>query len=190
MKPQEERTSQIRDDIACETHPPAVLTATSFGLLRRFANQFPPGQMFRYILVGIFNTVFGYGVFASLNFLLYLHHVPASYIFASFVGNFISITVAYLGYKFLVFRTRGNYLKEWLKAMAVYTSSLLPALVLLPITVRGFIYILPQAVAVHSHVFPRDELAPYLANAFLMVFGVIYNFIGHKNVTFRNEWSN
>jgi len=144
--------------------------------------------MFRYILVGIFNTVFGYGLFATLNYLLYLRHVPASYIFASFVGNFISIAVAYLGYKFLVFRTRGNYLKEWLKAMAVYTSSLLPALVLLPITVRGFIFLLPHTVAIHSHVFARDELAPYLANALLMIFGVIYNFIGHKNVTFRNQW--
>lgn len=156
-------------------------------LARRVVALFPAGQFVRYMCVGIFNTVFGYSTFAVLNFLLYRHHVPASYIFASLLANFISVTVAYLGYKFFVFRTKGNYLREWLKAMAVYSSSLLPALILLPITVRGFVFLLPPTVATPYHVFPRNELAPYLASAFLMVFGVIYNFIGHKKVTFNNK---
>jgi putative flippase GtrA len=69
--------------------------------------------------------------------------------------------------------------------MAVYSSGLLPALLLLPVTVRGFICLLPRTVVTPYHVFPSNELAPYLANAFLMIFGIIYNFIGHKKVTFR-----
>jgi len=189
MNPQDDQPNNISisDELTCEIHPPAILTNSRPGLLRRFASQFPPGEMFRYILVVIFNTAFGYGIFAILNFLLYRHHVPASYIFASLLANCISITVAYLGYRFFVFRTKGNYLKEWLKAMAVYSSSLLPALILLPLTVRGFIFLLPHTVATPYHVFTRNELAPYLATAFLTVFGVIYNFIGHKKLTFRSK---
>ena len=31
------------------------------------------------------------------------------------MGTVPDITVAYFGYKFFVFRTHGNYLREWLK---------------------------------------------------------------------------
>src|ERR1700733_3295333 len=98
------------------------------GMLARVIAYFPPGQVVRYVLVGGFNTVFGYSLFAVLNWILFRHHVPASYIFALVLANFINITVAFLGYKWFVFRTQGNYFPEWLKANVVYTTSLLPAL--------------------------------------------------------------
>lgn len=145
--------------------------------LARLKTLFPPGQFIRYLMVGVFNTVFGYCAFALCNWVLFRHHVPASYVVAAFVANFFSITVAYLGYKWFAFRTRGNYLKEWLKALAVYTSSLLPALVLLPLIVH--------ALTLFTHLGHR---APYVANAFLTIFGVIYNFFGHSKVTFRQPY--
>ncbi|HEY4359038.1 MAG TPA: GtrA family protein [Acidobacteriaceae bacterium] len=147
------------------------------GLVASLIAYFPPGQFLRYILVGSFNTVFGYCTFAALNWLLFRHHVPVSYLFAAVLAVFINIPVAYLGYKWFVFRTRGHYLTEGLKAMAVYGSSLLPALVLLP----GLVFLLRRLT-------PLNDKAPYVANAILMVFGVVYNFIGHKQVTFRRQY--
>jgi putative flippase GtrA len=154
---------------------------------RRLLSHIPRGQFVRYLCVGVFNTLFGYTTFAIINYLLHRRNVPVSYIFASAISNFINITVAYLGYKFFVFRTRGNYLREWLKAMAVYWSGFLPALLLLPALVRLLNWLLPPHVfAFHRDLVTRD-LAPYVANAILLGFGVIYSFIGHKNVTFREK---
>ncbi len=84
-------------------------------------------QLKRYILVGGFNTIFGYGLFAVLNWLFTDRLGPYSYLYASFLGSLISITVAFLGYKWFVFHTRGNYLVEWLRCLGVYGSSMLLA---------------------------------------------------------------
>lgn len=154
---------------------------------RRVLALFPPGQFTRYLCVGVFNTAFGYSTFALINFLLRRQHVPASYVFAIAISNFINITVAYLGYKIFVFKTKGNYLRELGGAMAVSWSGFLPAIVLLPILVRLFNFILPAAVVIFRHQVDRKELAPYVANAFLTGLAVIYTFIGHKKVTFRTR---
>ena len=138
---------------------------------------FPPGQFLRYILVGCFNTVFGYCDFAALNWLLFRHHVPASYMFAAVLATLINIPVAFLGYKWFVFKTKGRYLAEGLKAAAVYTSGMLPTLILLP----GLVFLLRRLT-------PLNDKAPYVANAMLIVFSVIYNFIGHKQLTFRRQY--
>jgi putative flippase GtrA len=159
-------------------------------LLQRLQRHFPPGQFLRYIGVGVFNTLFGYSTFAAINFLLDRNHVPVSYIFASLLSSVINISVAYLGYKFIVFRTRGNYLREWLKAMAVYSSVLIPALVVLPLLVKLFEHILPPIVLVwHGHAVPGVKAAPYIANAIMMTVTVLSSFLGHSKVTFRERSS-
>jgi len=137
--------------------------------------------------VGAFNTLFGYSLFAVFNYLLHRRGLPVSYIFASLLSSLISITVAFLGYKFFVFRTRGNYLAEWVKALAVYWSGILPTIVLLPALVRLLQWVLPNHLAAFGYAMDRKEAAPYIANAAMMSVGVIYTFIGHKNITFRQR---
>src|ERR1700761_1169185 len=76
------------------------------------AGEACPVSIFRYLLVGACNTIFGYGCFVLFTVLL----DPVfsyGYVFASLLSNLFSITFAFLGYKWLVFKTRGNYLKEW-----------------------------------------------------------------------------
>ena len=50
------------------------------------------------------NTGFGYSLFAALNYLF--RDSPYGYLAATLLGNVIAITVAFVNYKFLVFRTR------------------------------------------------------------------------------------
>ncbi len=152
---------------------------------RGLATFFPPGQVLRYLLVGGFNTAFGYTTFAVINFALRRDKVPASYIFALAISTLINVTVAHLGYKLFVFKTRGNYLREWSAAMAVSWSAFLPAVILLPIFVRLFSLIIPGSATVLGRTMDRNELAPYVANAFLTCVAIIYTFIGHRFVTFR-----
>lgn len=139
------------------------------------ASHIPPRQFARYLVVGAWNTVFGYGTFVALTALL-TPKVPYAYIPAALLSSLLNITVAFLGYKWLVFQTKGNYLKEWLRCVAVYSSSLLLNLLLLPVMV----------VAVRRAT-GNGRSAPYIAGALLAFFGAIYSFIGHKRFSFRTE---
>jgi putative flippase GtrA len=132
-------------------------------------------QFLRYVLVGGFNTVFGYGLFALLNW-LFTGLGSYSYMYAAGLANLIAITVNFFGYKWFVFRTRGNYLVEWLRCLGVYGSSMLIGLAGLPILVpilRGHLQ--------------RPERAPYIAAAILTVVTVVFSFLGHKNISFRHK---
>ncbi|MFZ0747163.1 MAG: GtrA family protein [Terracidiphilus sp.] len=130
-------------------------------------------QFVRYILVGGFNTVFGYGLFALLNW-SFTGLGSYSYMYAAVLANVIAITVAFLGYKWFVFRTRGNYLIEYLRCFGVYGSSMVIGLVGLPIL-----------VTILRHWLHRTELAPYIAAAMMTVVTVLFSFLGHKSFSFR-----
>jgi putative flippase GtrA len=139
----------------------------------RLAKQLPPGQFARYLMVGAWNTIFGYSTYALLTALL-MPRMRFGYILASVFSSLLNITVAYFGYKFFIFKTQGNYLAEWFRCILVYGSALLPGLVLLPLLVEGLHY-----------GFRLDRSAPYIAGALLMGLTVIYSFLGHKNFSFR-----
>lgn len=47
-----------------------------------------------------------------------------------------NISFAYCGYKLFVFRTKGNYLREWFKCFAVYGTGMIPGLVVLSALTR------------------------------------------------------
>jgi len=135
-------------------------------------SHIPPHQFARYLVVGAWNTAFGYGTFVALTAWL-TPKVPYAYIPAALLSSLLNITVAFLGYKWFVFRTKGNYLKEWLRCVAVYSSSLLLTLLLLPVLV----------VAIRR-VTGNGRLAPYIAGALMTFVGVIYSFVGHKRFSF------
>ncbi len=144
--------------------------------LRRITGHIPDRQVVRYILVGGCNTLFGYLAYAGLTaaFTRLTSFYP--YVFAAIVGNVVNITLSFLGYKWFVFRTRGNYLREWLRAMAVYATSIL-------ITTAA----LPLIVGLLRHTTPYHRAAPYLAGAIVCAAGVMMSFLGHKHFSFRAE---
>ena len=147
--------------------------------LNRLIDHIPPGQFFRYLVVGGWNTLFGYSTFAGIYYLLHRYSIPEANVYwqaisAQIISVPINFTASYVCYKLLVFKTRGNYLREWLKSIAVYGTAFLPGLVLLPMLVKALLY-LP-----HIH-----GSAPYIANALLTAVVVVYSFLGHKHVTFK-----
>ncbi|MGA8088772.1 MAG: GtrA family protein [Terracidiphilus sp.] len=129
----------------------------------------------RYLFVGGFNTLFGFAIFAFLNW-LFSGLGSFSYMLAWALGNVIAITVAFLGYKWFVFRTRGNYLVEWVRCFGVYSSGLLFSAIALPVTVM-----------ILHRTMHRPEYAPYFAAAVLTVVTVVFNFLGHKHFSFRSK---
>jgi putative flippase GtrA len=139
------------------------------------AKHIPPGQLLRYLITGVWNTLFGYGTFALFTALL----TPLgrqSYLLAVIPSALINITVSFLGYKWFVFKTKGNYLREWSRCVAVYSTSIALNMALLPV----FVFIL-------RHYLGYERQAPYIAGALLTVFTVILSFFGHKHISFRQS---
>ena len=133
----------------------------------------PPSQFGRYLLVGAWNTLFGYGSFAFFTAIL-SPMIPHSYIPASVIASLLNITVSYLGYKWFVFKTKGNNLREWMRCVAVYSGGILFGVLTLPVLVL---------VIRRNTRFVAQ--APYIAGAILTAFMVVYSFPGHKKSSFR-----
>jgi putative flippase GtrA len=141
--------------------------------LNRLTSHIPPGQFARYLVTGVWNTAFGYGTFALFTWVLD-HYMPASYMAGALISSVLNITVSFLGYKWFVFKTKGNYLREWARCVVVYGGSILIGLALLP-----------PAVFVVSYVTGNPRAAPYIAGALIMGGQVIVSFVGHRKYSFR-----
>jgi putative flippase GtrA len=157
---------------------PDIAAPAPASLLEKIRHLFPAGQFLRYLCVGVWNTVFGYGTYAAFVALysrfLPHHYLPLTVDLATISAGPISITMSYLCYKFFVFRTHGNFLREWLRCFVVYGTSMIPNLVALPILTKALMH-LPHLL--HS--------APYVAGALMTGFTALYSYIGHKKFSFR-----
>ena len=123
--------------------------------------------MFRYLLVGGCNTAFGYGLYTLLNYTL-SHKTAYGYLVAAVLSYLISTTLAFLGYKFLVFKTAGDFWGEYLRVWVVYGTAIVANLLLLPVLVELL------------------NMNSYVAQAVLVVVTVAVSFFGHKRFSFRS----
>lgn len=124
-------------------------------------------------MVGAWNTLFGYGTYALFTAIL-MRRSGFGYLYAAVLSSLLNITVAYLGYKFFVFKTKGRYLTEWSRCILVYGSAMLPGLFALPVLVEGL-----------HHGLHLTKSAPYIAGAIVTGVTALYGFLGHKHFSFR-----
>ena len=122
-------------------------------------------QGLRYLVAGGTNTALSYGVFALSYHLLapYVH-----YMIVVVCCTVINITVAYLNYKFVVFRTRGNYVREYLRFYGVYAVPIGLGFLLFPLGVEVL------------------RANAYAIQAVITVITVVLSYYGHKHVSFRS----
>jgi putative flippase GtrA len=159
---------------------PEVPRARPIGIGDRVTQLFPAAEVLRYVAAGVGNTLFGYACYAAF-VALYKHVLPLRYLYltvdlASITATPIGVTVSFLTYKFLVFRTTGNYLKEWLRCFLVYGVATIPGLFLLPIVTKSLLLI------------PRLRgIAPYLAGAIVMGGTAVYTYLAHKKFSFSTK---
>ncbi|WP_263379522.1 GtrA family protein [Granulicella paludicola] len=176
--------------------------------LERVAALFPAGQIVRYLCVGIFNTAFAYVTFAValtlLNDALPQRFLYLTVVLSSVIVTPLNITVAFLGYKFFVFRTKGNFVREWLKCFAVYGTGMIPGLIALSaltkllqatfhrdsVPLHAMLHTFEQHLSGAplrwvTHIATGKAMAGYIAGALMILFTTIYSFMGHKHVTFK-----
>ena len=116
-----------------------------------------------YLVVGGWNTVFGYGVWALMQFVLgdHLH-----YLVIVLLSWPIAVLNAYLGYRYIVFRSRGPLLRELPRFSTVYVATLLAPLVVLPLALA----VLPFSI--------------YVINGAFTCVVVVASYLAHRHFSF------
>jgi putative flippase GtrA len=155
--------------------PPDPKAHGPFAALRR---ALPSGEVIRFLMVGGFNTIFSialaYAFIFPVEFFFPKLHRAAVTTIANYAALPFAITVAFLAYKWFVFRTHGNYFKEWLKVFAVYGVSLPFPVVVIPAATSLFLFL---------HLNPRlVSLLALIANSSAIA---CYSYFAHKKFSFK-----
>jgi putative flippase GtrA len=133
----------------------------ALGLPVRF--YFRRREQLLYLVVGGWNTVFGYAIWAFLQYALgeRLH-----YLVVVLLAWPIAVLNAYLGYRYVVFRSRGPILRELPRFSLVYFLTLLANLALLPVALT----LLPFNI--------------YVVQALLTIVVVVCSYLAHRYYSF------
>ena len=135
-------------------------------------------QFGRYLLVGGWNTVFGYGCYAALTALLQ-PRFRYGYVAASLLASLSNITVSFLGYKWFVFKTAGNYFREWLRCVLVYLTAIILGAAALPVLV----------LMIHRTT-PLTTSVPYVAGPIATAVSGILTFTAPNKFSFHHNTEN
>ena len=119
-----------------------------------------------YLVIGGWNTVFGYAVWAVLQYLLgdHLH-----YLVVVLLAWPIAVLNAYLGYRYVVFRSREPVVREFLRFSLVYVATLVVNLALLPVALN----VLPFNI--------------YVVQALLTTVVVVSSYLSHRYYSFGGK---
>lgn len=139
-------------------------------LLALYRNNRPEFfRVIRYLLAGGWNTLFGIGVYALL---FRLFGEAVNYLMLLIPANIIAITGAFLTYKYIVFRTRGDGWGEYFRCYAVYGGAMLAG-------AAGMFVLVDLA-----------GLPPVAANIVTTFVTVVCSYFGHRFFSFGKGLSN
>lgn len=124
------------------------------------------GEGARFLVIGVVNSAFGFGVFAALQVTL---GRVAHYLVVLVVAQVIAVLEAYVLQRVVVFRARGRWWRDLVRFSGVYVVALGLNAVLLPLLVE---------VA---------KLPVLLAQALVMAVVALGTFIVHRSFTFRHS---
>jgi len=156
------------------SHPLKTLSQKAW--VKRLLSHVPPGVLGRFLSIGLLNTLFAYSSFAVLAYLFGRYFPAYGFVLAALISGFANVTFSFLTYKWFVFRTRGNYLIEWIRCTTVYSGGIVINTALLPVVVFALRALTPMYAA-----------APYVGAAILIVVTTIVNFFAHKEFSFKQR---
>ncbi len=129
-------------------------------------NKGIPHKELRYLMVGMLNTVVGYGLGVGSYM---VGHPYFSLVGIGVISNVLAITFSFMTYKCLVFETQGQWLREYVRAYLVYGSTALFGIVLLWLLVGQL------------------ALSIWLAQGVIIVTTILISYLGHSRFTFRRS---
>lgn len=123
-------------------------------------------EKIRYLIIGAFNTFFGYSVFAVL---WMLWGRSLHYIVILSLSHVLSVTCAFFGYRIFVFRKKGGGWGDFFRFNMVYIGAFAFNIVVLPILIEG----------IHLH--------PLVAQALVVGLTVVASYILHRRFSFKTN---
>jgi putative flippase GtrA len=118
----------------------------------------------RYILAGCWNTLFGYlSALIIYDYYYNLLHI----LLIGVLINILNISMSFFTYKYFVFKTKKNWFQEYLRSYVIYGGVALISLCLLWFAVDYL------------------RMPFWIAQALLMLLGVVISYIGHDRFTFK-----
>ena len=133
---------------------------------RRLKEAWQNRETFRFLVIGAYNTVFGYAIFAGV-YLLF--HARLHYLAIMVIAHVLAVTNAFLGHKFLTFRAQGHLIADFLRFNLTYLGALIVGLVGLPFLIE----------VCHLH--------PLVSQAALIALTMVGTYVLHKRVSFRRS---
>lgn len=126
----------------------------------------------KFVIVGIWNTVFGYGIFCLLDthFTWLFSTRAAAYMSAMVLSLILSVTSAYICHKYITFKSKAKgreIIGEYLRFFTTYFFTICLNLILLPVFVE----------IVHIH--------PKIAAAVTTLLCTVASYLGHSRFSFR-----
>jgi putative flippase GtrA len=129
-----------------------------------YVQKLQSDQRFRFLVVGGFNTVFGFFNFVWIQ-ALFGHKI--SYMGSFLMSYVLTFTVAFVLHRKVVFKVSGHVWKDLIRFQSVYLIPLTINLVVLPLLVTGV------------------KVNVYVAQALAVTFNTLVSYVGHKYVSFR-----
>lgn len=148
--------------------PQTDVTATAAMRLHRLSRHWlSVSRTPRYLIVGLFNTGLGYGVFA-LCWLSLGSHIP--YILVLAIAHITAVSVSFLTHRYWVFNAeRQSFWAEFMRFQVSY------------------IWLVPQSLLLNASLVYWLHCNPWLAQALTMVMGVGAAFLMHRFFVFRGR---
>lgn len=125
----------------------------------------------RFFLIGVWNTIFGYFIYISLDYLFALIFLKRylAYMAAAVLSNIISTISSFIFHKYITFKSTAKgkgIVIEFFKFYSMYTVTNILGLVLLPVFVEVF------------------KIDPKIAGALLIPVVAIISYFGHSRFSF------
>lgn len=119
--------------------------------------------IYKFIFVGILNTVFGYSLFALLIYL------QIFYLLALTISHLLATFNSYLWNRFFTFKSKNRIQKELVKFLIIYTSIYILNFLLLYIWVDLF------------------NINPLISQLFILVLVTTISFLGQRYLVFKRK---
>jgi putative flippase GtrA len=143
------------------------MEATFTGRTRELARKHE--EKLRFLVVGVWNTVFATAALFLCEH--YIPHDPNSIIQKQLILTLVwvlGVTQNFFTFKLLVFRTKGNWLQEYLRMYVTYVATF------------AIQSVLVQVLSARFH------LTMFLSNIPVIFIVTIISYLGHKHFTFRH----
>lgn len=120
----------------------------------------------KFLVVGGVNTIFGY----TSGLLLYeIMNEKFSLLIILILSNIISISFSFITYKKIVFKTKDNWIIEYLKCYVVYGFAMIINIITAMILIKYF------------------QFQYWVAQGIIIIITVIFSYYSHSNYTFAKR---